>query len=548
MTRGSGDGQRTYIALLPARKEGRTITAALKNVQQDKVQTPETIYRLYSRGEEGDAEKMYQKLFASKDSKPALSSEPETYSFSKFFDNLVGQSSYKDVTIELQSIGDITFKRERTGQSRPLEDFRDESKTRASQSDIQTYLRVTDGQPFDYMRPNEVIVGMDQVSWKHYPVDPELYEGNGFTGLECKDAVADYKIANEDRKGQVIESVEPSSPAYKADLSSGMIVLSINNQPVDKDKKKGVTFKTVAEKARPGDTIVIEAVKPGSDQVDYYTVVVDLEPMQYNTTLPSSGVELRYGAEEINYPSVWSERATLSYTYGDDKLGAVKIGAVLPTGLWSSTLAESFSQRQFTQSSSGGISTDLNFSTALFKNSGVFRMQFTYLFGDAMPAPFAGHAKNAEDFNPLTEGSSTLLRVSGRLLYSFGLSVDKDFLFRINMGPAFYVAESWSNRIDTNASGEQSLKMFQANSETIADFNARVEFMTVNTTTPFGLVVSYFDRTLAGNLWFQFPIMNNDNLLALRCEGKWFWSALRDPRKWENASVVIPTISLVWNF
>ncbi|MBL0323496.1 MAG: hypothetical protein IPP80_14210 [Ignavibacteria bacterium] len=50
-----------------------------------------------------------------------------------------------------------------------------------------------------------------------------------------------------------------------------------------------------------------------------------------NAYLPKYGVELKYGLEDINYPSIWSERLTLNAVWG-----ASHLGVVLPTSGWSS--------------------------------------------------------------------------------------------------------------------------------------------------------------------------------------------------------------------
>jgi len=61
-------------------------------------------------------------------------------------------------------------------------------------------------------------------------------------------------------------------------------------------------------------------------QLVYSDGFIDTIDRITNYELPKYGVELKYGAEAINYPSFWSERLTLNAIWQ-----GVKLGIILPT-------------------------------------------------------------------------------------------------------------------------------------------------------------------------------------------------------------------------
>ncbi|MGA0044885.1 MAG: PDZ domain-containing protein [Candidatus Kapaibacteriota bacterium] len=546
-TRKKNNSQQVYIGLLPAKRVGGKLTSNLQGVQFDKAMMLDDIYLQRSLEDKAAADytmnmKMFRTLIAkSEDQRPELD---ERFSMDQFLGDLVQQGSYRDRTLDLQEIDNIILQRQETGIVKPLENFRDETKVRATTSEIQSYQRVSQGQAFKYNRENEIILGYDLVSWRRYaPSESQLANAFGYLGAETEFKV--QEMGGERTNTEVVVSVEPGSPAESAGLEVGDVITAINGKSVSSDNKNRVA--AIMNDAIPGQDLKF-VVMSASGQRKYADVELsaDLGPDYYaNQNLPVSGVELRYGLDQINYPSIWSERATVSYVYGDGTLGDAKLGVILPNGLWSNT-ASNFATRRFTQPSYGGIATDLNFSTSLFKNSGVFNFGFSYVFGDATKSDFGTHPGTLAELLTTTPSNDYLVRMTGRLQYTFALSIDEGFQFRFGLGPTMYIAETWSTREDTL--NPQEVLYEEIDSETIFDFSGRIEFMSTSGRTPFGGSINYFDRTLGGNLYFQFPIVQSSALLALRLEGQWFWTAMRDPRPWEQSTVFIPTARIVWNF
>ena len=113
-----------------------------------------------------------------------------------------------------------------------------------------------------------------------------------------------------------------------------------------------------------------------------------------NNNLPKYGAELRYGIDGIGYPSLWSERMTLSALWQSTKLGLI-----LPTSGWSGIAKDAFElQRKLTYGGLG-ISSSIDFPVLLMPASGLFHLNIGYIFGDAKPADYKNRNTNPDVYN-----------------------------------------------------------------------------------------------------------------------------------------------------
>jgi hypothetical protein len=75
----------------------------------------------------------------------------------------------------------------------------------------------------------------------------------------------------------------------------------------------------------------------------------------------------------------------------------------------------------------------------------------------------------------------------------------------------------------------------------------KLDFMSRDITTPFGASLQYFDESIYGSAWLQIPIIANT--FFARIEAKGYYAAFRENlRPWENKSVLMPSIRLIFNF
>jgi len=251
-----------------------------------------------------------------------------------------------------------------------------------------------------------------------------------------------------------------------------------------------------------------------------------------NNTLPKYGVELRYGLEEINYPSLWSERLSLNALWG-----ASRLGVILPTSGWAGLSADLGNTRKMTHAGMG-INGAFDFPIRVISESGVFNLTASYVFNDAKQSdymPFNSDRGRYEDY---------LVRFHASFQYSFAIAVDDDFMFRMRLGGTVYNMETWANQTK-QVNGQDSVMYSKAGNETFGGISGRIDFMTTSWSTPVGFSLSYFDESVLGTAWLQVPIVSQ---FAVRFDTRIFAPVLRDPRPWEASAVVMPAVRFIVNF
>ena len=253
----------------------------------------------------------------------------------------------------------------------------------------------------------------------------------------------------------------------------------------------------------------------------------------YNRQLPRLGLELRYGLEELNYPSVWSQRLTLSALWS-----SARLGVVLPTSGWKQLNSAVGASPRLT-SAGWGIYGSVDFPVKLIQEGGVFRASASYVFGDA-------RRSDRQVWNEvLRQYTDFLIRYHAQMHYSFAIAVDKNYFFRFQLGGTLYGAETWGERVDTTEDRELQRRFVRKETQTIGGISGGIEYMATGISTPYGFAVQYFDDTVLGTLWLQIPISSS---LAVRFDGKVFATLLRDPRLWERSTLFLPSVRLLLNF
>jgi hypothetical protein len=278
-------------------------------------------------------------------------------------------------------------------------------------------------------------------------------------------------------------------------------------------------------------------------QIEYSDGYVDTLSRYTNKTLPKFGVEMRYGIEDINYPSIWSERVTANAVWQN-----VKMGIILPTSGWSSISKDAFNlDRKFTYAGVG-ISGRMDFPILVIPESGIFHASFDYVFGDAQPAEYKDRDLDPDTFTENIYDRDYLIRYDAQLHYTFGVQIDDNYLMRFGIGGTVYNVEKWYHTAQINEETlEREVVYEMLENETIGGVSGKLEFMVKDITTPYGASIQYFDEALYTNAWLQIPIV--DNTLALRLDAKGYFTAFRDmPHEWENESVFVPMARVIVTF
>ncbi len=289
-----------------------------------------------------------------------------------------------------------------------------------------------------------------------------------------------------------------------------------------------------------------------------------------NQPIPKWGVEVRSNFDEINYPSIWGGRTTVSAV-----LENVRIGVVLPAFRFGETIAES-GIGSTPQNIIGGYGAAMSgdFAFPLLDNSGLFNFYASYTFSEAQTTSVGPQSDqfsiDPDDssvtfaLNPQTGENAYLVRYAAIGFYSFGFFADKDanHLFRVKLGGGAYGIDTFKRSLDTSdtelfrqglqTDGPEGVPdtlrtLYQASAsvESRGGVGARIEYMRAGTKYPFGAGVQYFDGSLLGNIWLQFTIGQQ---LDLKLEGKYFTPLFRTARLWENENLVVPTVTFKYHF
>ena len=250
-----------------------------------------------------------------------------------------------------------------------------------------------------------------------------------------------------------------------------------------------------------------------------------------NTYLPKYGLELKYGLEDLNYPSIWSNRLTLNAVWG-----AAHLGVVMPTNGWAS-ISKDLGSAQTMTTGGLGINGAFDFPIRVISESGVFHFGASYVFSDA----------KMSDHMVYNEASSRyedyLVRFHAIMQYTFAIRIDEAFMFRLRLGGTVYNMESWSSIRGLDQ--DTAVVYSKVDNETIGGLSGAVDFMTTEWSTPIGFTLSYFDQTILGKAWLQVPIMDQ---FAVRFDAKVFAPVFRDPRIWESSAIVMPAVNFIFNF
>ena len=361
--------------------------------------------------------------------------------------NAFRQNNIINKTLEAQGIGTfLRFAPKKYGVSNSLVSDKFEIKG----TDIEKFLRVTEGQPNDMSaRKNEIIAGPDLIRWTRYAFDIENYEDG------------------------------------------------------------------------TSDTISLIA----------------------NTQLPKFGLEMKYGVEEINYPSLWSERITLSALWD-----AAKLGIILPTSGWSAMTNNVFSVTRKLTYAGVGVAGKLDFPILILPGTGIFHIEGGYVFGDAEPSDYKNRNTDPIVYKYTAGDDDWLIRGNGTLFYTFGIDVDENYMFRFGVGASIYSAETWNYQSEMDSITRlKTVNYKKAKSETIGGIATRLDFMAKGLTTPFGASIQFFDESLFGKVWLQIPVV--ENRLFIRLDANAYFKVFASaPRVWENKSFFLPMARVIINF
>lgn len=264
-----------------------------------------------------------------------------------------------------------------------------------------------------------------------------------------------------------------------------------------------------------------------------------------NDNLPKYGFELRYGIEDINIPSLWSERMSLNALWQGTRLGLI-----LPTNGWAGLSKDLMDVNRKLTYGGVGINGSIDFPILLIPASGIFHISGAYIFSDAKAANYKkrDYVDDPRNYVYKPGDDDYFIRSNATVFYTFGINVDEDYMLRFGLGGSIYSAEKWNYRKEEDPDTRETvLKFKKAATETVGGISGRLDFMAKGLSTPIGGTIQYFDEGLYANFWLQIPLV--ENRMHLRLDAKGYYKAFTQvPRAWENESVFIPMARIIINF
>lgn len=268
------------------------------------------------------------------------------------------------------------------------------------------------------------------------------------------------------------------------------------------------------------------------------------------TNLPQYGVEMRFGNDDIGYPSLWSERVAVNALWDANKLGVI-----LPTSLWAPNILPilTLPSRFTTLTNSVGLNASFDFPFKLIERSGVFTATGSVMLGNGIRynerGPFVNPTETGVP-DDMRLRKSFLMRAHGLLNYTFSIGIqdpDKDNLgynIRFKIGAGGYQMEEWVPR----KLGDEFVPATDRTTSLKVSPFFRIEYMSYGLSVPFGAYVQYFDGAGSGLVWLQVPISDTGFLTAIRLDGRVFVPIVRGPYEWESSLVAVPSLRFIFRW
>lgn len=271
-----------------------------------------------------------------------------------------------------------------------------------------------------------------------------------------------------------------------------------------------------------GDTAVKEEI----------SIQIPNPNLPVNDSLPIIGLELKYGMDELNYFSLWSNRVTFNVIWDN-----MKVGLILPTNLYAPSFDNIFNYERKLRSSNFGLYANSNFAFPRIPNSGVFQVSGGIVFGD--PDRLVDSAEYTKDYQ---------ISFHGQAHYTFGARIGTRYWFRFGIGGTFYQIRTFEN---SQIRPDTAYQYREIESKFMGGISGKIEFMAINVSTPYGFSIQYLDEGLGASGWLQVPITKNlfgALGLDLKFELKAYSKIFSQPEPWEINSFFVFMPRLIVRF
>lgn len=421
------------------------------------------------------------------DTKPVSKSAREKYDdrlalllgtpkVSEFLQNYIRQNSESEgvnLTAEAQGLGEVQFLPETFGKSQ-----------RVKEDDIQQYIRISEGQPMNYYKPNELIVSPDLISWKYYESKTDASMAS--TGSLVDDSAS---MANAERT-----IYNKNLPKYGVELRYGI-------DPVNMPSffSERVALNAVWGMQRLG---LILPTNGWSALGESFGIT---------RRLTHAGIGINGSLDvpiKITNSSTGVFNFSGSYVFND----AVQSGHQRTLG--------SFNTTDTTQRANQNTYTVTNLNQSRSEDNLIrFHAQAHYTF--------AIQVDNGHFFR---------FRIGGALFQR-----EQWVQTKIVGSEDRFVN---GNNVNQRSISDSSVWVV-GDRRTYGDVSGRIEYMATTGSTPFGLGLQYFDSAIMGDAWLFIPF---NEAFGVRLDARMAAPIFRDPYPFENISVFVPSARIIYNF
>ncbi|MCX6155799.1 MAG: hypothetical protein NT007_16760 [Candidatus Kapabacteria bacterium] len=292
--------------------------------------------------------------------------------------------------------------------------------------------------------------------------------------------------------------------------------------------------------------------KSGNIRIDPKTnqPMVDPNRSILNDFFPKFGFELKYGNENINMPSLWSQRLALS-----GYLEGWKLGVILPPTDYANSMSKSFGDGSKLAYTNFGIVGSVDFPIKMFNSKSIFNLSASGAFGE--PKDFVNKQARATGIrtDKYNIYADYIPRFDARLLYTFGVKIGEntsnpdDYQLRFGIGGAVYSVDTYSKRLDSTVIDPKTRKpveyttFWKETDKFIGGITAKIDFLAKSKNLPLGITMQYFDESILSDIWAQKTLI--DDALFLRFDLNFYYNLKINPRAWENTSLIQPALRLI---
>ncbi|GEM_PF-5351749 len=367
-------------------------------------------------------------------------------------------------------------------------------KFEVTDKDVQLYKRISNGEPKGYKeKTSEITIGSDIIRYVQYktPVQKpfELNQDQFKIPLDA-----------------LLKLVEESNGVYDSVMIENVADSKYLKKIQDKNKDKG----------RIGFALIQDFKDFVENTTTNYKIYKN-SLYSSNDFLPDYGVELLYGQNDFILPNFASNRLTLNVILGELKLGLILPADILGMNYKSLGFTKDLFSSNLRFANPGvGINGKVDINIPLIPKTEVFELSGGVQLANPTAVNYNDlNLNDAQIFVASENNAEYNIRGNLQLHYTFGFSIDNNYLFRFGIGGAYYDLDKWNFKVvrDTiDGTEESKVDYYFDKSYSFGGVSAKIDFMSKAGKTPYGFNLQYLGGLILPKIWLQANISDDVNV------------------------------------